>query len=401
MKSQKSWQRDRLRLWRDQPRDRRVKRKRILIVVGFFNPSILSGFTRYAREADWVVNVISVFHQAVPGDWEADGMLTTNVFRQDLAKFIRKYAQKIPTVLHGCDDMKLGVSNVECDEHEVGKMAAHHLIDQEHRHFAFFRYSNNIHAMKRRAGFQECLKEFGHDCIDLEMISEHGEGIEKWFKGKLSRLPKPLGLFAEDDLLAAQAIEAAMDAGWKVPEELAVVGCGNMEMVCELGSLPITSISCPIEEQAYQAAALLDARMRAKKNPPQQLVLSPIHLIARESTNAVAAHLALVKRALACMKERLGEVSLDAQKVAEQCGVSIRLLYREFDKDMRSTPMECLLKMRLRHAKELLAKTDKKIEEVAEICGFGTLRSFQRAFQRKQGMSATHWRRERTASGGL
>jgi len=265
MKSQKSWQRDRLRLWRDQPRDRRVKRKRILIVVGFFNPSILSGFTRYAREADWVVNVISVFHQAVPGDWEADGMLTTNVFRQDLAKFIRKYAQKIPTVLHGCDDMKLGVSNVECDEHEVGKMAAHHLIDQEHRHFAFFRYSNNIHAMKRRAGFQECLKEFGHDYIDLEMISEHGEGIEKWFKGKLSRLPKPLGLFAEDDLLAAQAIEAAMDAGWKVPEELAVVGCGNMEMVCELGSVPITSISCPIEEQAYQAAALLDARMRAKK----------------------------------------------------------------------------------------------------------------------------------------
>lgn len=396
-----AWQCHDLRIMRQIVHFDEVKRKRILIVVGFFNPSILSGFTRYAREADWVVNVISVFHQAVPGDWEADGMLTTNVFRQDLAKFIRKYAKKIPTVLHGCDDLQLGVSNVECDEHEVGKMAAHHLIDQEHRHFAFFRYSNNIHALKRRAGFQECLKEFGHDCIDLEMISEHGEGIEKWFKGKLSRLPKPLGLFAEDDLLAAQVIEAAMDAGWKVPEELAVVGCGNMEMVCELGSVPITSISCPIEEQAYQAAAMLDARMRCKKNAPQNMMLSPLCLIARESTNAVAAHLALVKRALACMKERLGEVSLDARNIAEQCGVSMRLLYREFDKDMRSTPMECLLKMRLRQAKEMIAESDKKIEEVAEICGFGTLRSFQRAFQRKMGMSATHWRRERKSIGGL
>jgi LacI family transcriptional regulator len=371
-----------------------VKRKRILIVVGFLDPSILAGFTRYAREAEWVVNAISVFHHAVPSDWEADGLLTTNVFRPDLARFIRKTAKKIPTVLHGCDDLKLGVTHVACDEYEIGRMAANHLLDQEHRQFAFFRYSNNIHALRRRAGFEEILQQSGHDLIDVELISEHGEGIEKKLKAMLPRLPKPLGLFAEDDLLAAQVIEVAIDAGWKVPGDLAVVGCGNIELICEFGTVPITSIGCPIEDQAYQAAARLDELMKGKKKKPQNVVLPPLSLIARESTNAVAAHLELVKKALHCMKKNLSETTLDARKVANECGVSLRLLYREFDKDLRSTPMECLLKMRLRESKELLAKSDKKIEEVAELCGFGSLRSFQRAFQRKIGLPPTHWRKQ-------
>jgi LacI family transcriptional regulator len=388
-----------LRGWRQIVHGGGVKRKRILIVVGFLNPSILAGFTRYAREADWVVNAISVYHHAVPTDWEADGMLTTNVFRQDLARFIRKTAQKIPTVLHGCDDLQLGVANVECDEYEIGRIAARHLLDQEHRHFAYFRYSNNIHALRRRAGFEEVLQQAGHDYLDLEIISEHGEGIEKRLKAILPRLPKPLGLFAEDDLLAAQVIETAVDVGWQVPGDLAVVGCGNIELVCEFGSVPITSIGCPIEEQAYRAAAMLDSVMMRKKNAQQHIVLPPMELVARESTNAVAAHLEIVKRALDCMKNRMSETTLDARKIADDCGVSLRLLYREFDKDLRSTPMECLLKMRVRESKELLAKSDKKIEDIAELCGFGSLRSFQRAFQRKQGMPPTRWRKQQRENG--
>jgi transcriptional regulator GlxA family with amidase domain len=106
----------------------------------------------------------------------------------------------------------------------------------------------------------------------------------------------------------------------------------------------------------------------------------------------VAASLELVKRALACMADELHDPALNAQSVADHCGVSLRVLYREFDKDLRSTPMVCLLRMRLRRAKEMLTEGGRKIEDVAEACGFGSLRTFQRAFQRVENESPQRWK---------
>lgn len=368
------------------------QRKRVLIVLGFLHPAILAGFSRYAREARWILNAFAVYHGSVPKGWQADGLLTTNVFRPDLVRFVRQTARRIPTVLHGCNDLHLAAANVECDEMEIGRMAARHLLNCEHRNFACLRYSRNIHALLRLAGFREVLREAGEDCLDLEMLAEHGVGVGDWFRGKLAELPKPLGLFAEDDLLAARVIETAAEAGWQVPGDLAVVGCGNMDLICELGSVPITSIACPIEEMAYQAAAMLDALMSGKKSPEQSVVFPPLGLIARQSTNSVAASLELVKRALACMSEQLHDPTLDAKAVAEHCGVSLRILYREFEKDLRSTPMACLLRMRLRRGKEMLAGGNRKIEDIAYACGFGSLRTFQRAFQRIENQSPQRWK---------
>lgn len=369
-----------------------MKRKRILIILGFLNPDILAGFSRYAREANWILNAFSVFQNTVPPDWDADGLLTTNVFRPELVRFIRKTARRIPTVLHGCDDLRIGVPNVECDEYEIGRMAAKHLLDQEHRHFAYFRYSDNIHSIRRRDGFRDVLRETGHDCLDLEMISEHGNGAGEWFRKQLARLPKPIGLFAEDDLLATRVIETATDQGWQVPADLAVVGCGNITLICEFGPVPLTSFACPHEEEAYQAARMLDMLMSGKKLPKKRLILQPSGLIARESTYSVAASQELVKRALACMAEQLHDPTLDARNVADHCGVSLRVLYREFDKDLRITPMACLLKMRIRMSKDMLNQGNRKIEDVAEACGFGSVRTFQRAFQRIESASPMQWK---------
>jgi LacI family transcriptional regulator len=369
-----------------------ANRKRILIVLGFLDPAILAGFSRYAREAGWILNAFSVYHGSVPKGWQADGLLTTNVFRPALVRFVRRMAREIPTVLHGCNDLRLPALNVECDEYEIGRMAARHLLDCEHRHFACLRYSRNLHAMRRLAGFRAALREAGADCMNLEMLAEHGSGVGEWFRGKLAELPQPLGMFAEDDLLAARIIEAATDAGWQVPGDLAVIGCGNIDLVCDLGPVPITSIACPLEELAYQAAAMLDRLMSGRQPAERTFVLPPVTLIARKSTDSVAARLPLVKRALHYMTARLGDPSLDAQAVALHCGVSLRGLYNEFQGDLRSTPMACLLRLRVRRAQELLRAENPKIEQVAETCGFSNLRTFQRAFQREEGMPPTRWR---------
>lgn len=371
-----------------------ANRKRILIVLGFLDPVILAGFSRYAREAGWILNAFSVYHGTVPNGWQADGMLTTNVFRPDLVRFVRRMAREVPTVLHGCNDLQLPSPNVECDEHAIGRMAARHLLDCEHRHFACLRYSRNLHALHRLSGFREVLQEAGEDCIDLEMLAEHGNGVGEWFRKRLPGLPKPLGLFAEDDLLAARVIETATDAGWQVPGDLAVVGCGNMDLICDLGPVPITSIAIPLGEMAYQAAAKLDTLMTSRKSAHVTMVFPPLSLIARKSTDSVAARQPMVQRALRLMTERMADADLDAAAVAQYCAVSLRGLYNEFQADLRASPMACLQRLRVRHAKDLLRDQSQKIESVAETCGFSNLRTFQRAFHRHEGMPPTEWRQQ-------
>ena len=369
-------------------------RKRILVVLGFLNQDILSGFARYAREAHWVLNAFSVYHGSIPSRWRADGLLTTNVFRPELRRVVRATARGIPTVLHGCNDLRLPVPNVECDEVAVGRIAARHLMDQGHRNFAFFRYSRNRHAMLRQEGFCAQLHEAGHNTRILEKLSEHGVGAGAWFQRQLKTLPRPLGVFAEDDLLAADAIEATLDAGLRVPEDIAVMGSGNLPLISDMGRLPITSICIPYEESAYQAAALLDRMLAGGQPLTQPVIFPPGRIVPRQSTKAIAARNPLVKKALASMGERFTSPTLDVQAMAVATGISVRLLHKRFVEDLGTTPRQELERIRLSEAKHLLHSGTEKISSIAVQCGFENLRTFQRAFQRTEGVPPIAWRQE-------
>lgn len=385
------------RVHRARPSHALGERKRILIVLGFLDPGILAGFARYAREKNWILNAFSVLRGTVPAGWRAHGMLTTNTSRSDLHRFVKETAGKIPTVLHGCNDFGIPIPNVECDEKAVGRIAAQHLLEQGHKHFAFFQYSRQRHAIHRRDGFRDHLAAAGHACTVLETTSVHGPGWEGWFRRRIGQLPKPLGLFAEDDILAARVIESAIDAGWRVPEDLAVVGNGNLALVCNHSQVPITSVTIPFEEGAYQAAALLDRLLSGKPLEKQTTVLSPTGIIARQSTNAVAAQRPVVQRALAAMAMQAHNSELNVEAIARISGVSTRLLYNEFQIDLKSTPMTELLRLRLRKAKDLLLANEAKIGAIAEKCGFANLRTFQRSFQRIEGQPPGRWRKNREA----
>ena len=368
-------------------------RKRVLIILGFMHPDILKGFARKSREAGWILNIFSVLHGTVPGDWRADGMLTTNVFRPDLRRFVRGTARRLPTVLYGSNDLGVPVVHLESDERTIGRLAAEHLLELGHRHFASFRYSRNRHALSRVSGFAGRLAEAGCECISLEKLSRDGQGAGGWLRERLKRLPRPLGLYTEDDMLAMRAIEAAGVAGWRVPGDLAVIGTGNLPLVCEQSEVPITSVAVPFEEEAYRAACLLEDLLRGRKLARRPLApVAPIGVIPRESTNAVASRHSVVRRALAWMTEQQREPDLSAAQVARACGVSVRLLYKVFETDLSSSPMAELLGLRLRSARPLLRLGEEKISTIAEVCGFANLRTFQRAFLRWHGCSATAWR---------
>ena len=78
------------------------------------------------------------------------------------------------------------------------------------------------------------------------------------------RLPRPVGLMACNDDRGREVLEACRVGGLHVPEEMAVVGVDNDELLCELADPPLSSVALNAEAGGYRVAALLDQMMRAR-----------------------------------------------------------------------------------------------------------------------------------------
>ena len=114
----------------------------------------------------------------------------------------------------------------------------------------------------------------GHACAVYES-PWHGRHVPEWDKDQeriadwIRSLPKPLGLMACNDVRGQQVLNACHIVDVAVPEEVAVVGVDNEEVLCELCDPPLSSVIPNPERIGYEAAELLD-RLMAGGTPPYQ-----------------------------------------------------------------------------------------------------------------------------------
>jgi len=95
--------------------------------------------------------------------------------------------------------------------------------------------------------------------------------------------PRPDGLFCFNDPLAMGAMNYALDHGVRIPEDLAVVGCGNLHYDDSL-RVPLSSIDQHSRRMGEEAARIALRILNSKMLPkPETLVLRP-ELVVREST---------------------------------------------------------------------------------------------------------------------
>ena len=111
---------------------------------------------------------------------------------------------------------------------------------------------------------------------------------------------------------AAKSWKPAGPAGLRVPEEIAVVGVDNDELLCELADPPLSSVALNAEAGGYRVAALLDRMMRARARgraarKPCRLLVEPLHVVTRRSTDIVALDDTEVAAALHFLHDHAGE----------------------------------------------------------------------------------------------
>jgi len=282
---------------------------------------------------------------------------------------------------------------------EVGRMAADYFVERHYTHFAFVGhiYGDSYWSVARERGFRAALRAHGHrqchvyaPCTAAEQRDWAVERprMEAWLRA----LPKPVALFAPNDRRGKQVLDACLDAGVSVPDEVAVLGVDNDEWICEASVPTLSSLQCDPRPAGYRIAAHLDRLMRGARLVKAEYRVEPIRVITRQSTEWVAIADQKMAGALHYIRLHAHESGLRVADVARSAGLSRRAAEVRFRVATGRTLRGEIEHVRLERLRALLAESDATIGACAEACGFAGQTHVGRIFRQRFGMTMGQWR---------
>ena len=209
--------------------------------------------------------------------------------RSTVELFFRIEKQKTPYVLIDRTLPGLSANFVGVDDEAVGMLATRHLIEIGCKRIAHIRGPQTSPGIHRLEGYKRALAGTGLKITDDYIIAERKGDVETKQHGAeamrrlLSLKPKPDGVFCFNDPLAMGAMNYALDQGVRIPEDLAIIGCGNLHYDYSL-RVPLSSINQHSRRIGQEAARIALGILNSKIPPqPERVILQP-ELIVRRST---------------------------------------------------------------------------------------------------------------------
>jgi len=332
--------------------------------------------------------------------WRGDGIISRV---DDLALACAIARTGLPAVdLRGrvCSTMPV----VKNDDRRIAEMVADHLLDRGFVHLAFCGYTGLAYSERRCEHFCACLARHGLPCPVYQSVPPRPRAGQREVEAaglrrdpKLIRwlrsLPKPVGIMASNDVRGQQVLNTCRELDIAVPEQVALVGVDNDDVLCDLADPPMSSVDLDTRRIGFEAAALLERMMAGAAPPNQRILVPPLGVIARQSSDVLA--IADPDVAAAVRHIRLYAVDgLDVNDVAAKSSVSRRTLERRFARLLGRTPKAEILRVRLDRVKQLLIETDWPLSRVADRAGFLFPEYMNVAFKRELGVTPGEFRRQ-------
>jgi LacI family transcriptional regulator len=360
----------------------------------------LRGVWRYAvARPQWELTSLIPDEQSLRMQhrFRPDGLIVTAntaAFDQALRGWQRP-AVNVSAVISGQRFPRVGVDNAR-----VGQMAAEHFLERGLRHFAFVGPPDQLFSSERQTAFCARAEQAGATprCYISRVKQEFDPlglhwGLETQVQQWLRKLPKPVGVFAPNDLWGVQVLIACRRAKLPVPEDVAVLGVDNDSLYCEMVRPGLSSIAIPAEQIGYEAVALLERLLGGEPPPVQPLLLPPIGVHCRRSSEVLAFDDENVVAAIRYIGQ-FAHRSLHVNDVLKHVPVGRRTLERRFRTLLGWGLAEEIQRTQLALARQLLAETDLSMQVVAIQAGFSDHRHMARAFHRRLSTTPTAYREQ-------
>jgi LacI family transcriptional regulator len=369
-----------------------LSRKPVLIITDrtlSFGRGVLLGISRYTREVarDWQPVTWDTPNRCPPWDRQFAGAVGYITY-EPVVKWVLEHT---PLAVSTSGQRRhLPIPRVLNDDVAIGRAGARHLLGAGHRHFLFAGCPGRQHSRDRHAGLLRELRS-------AEVKELHGCGNEpEAIRRALQSAELPLAVMADNDQIALQVLAACDDLELRVPEQVAILGVDDDELLCETARVTISSVRIDARRVGYEAAALLHRMMQGHKPPDAPVLVGPLSVTARRSTQHYAVGDPVVAHALEWIDQHCDQ-QINVPEVAEAVGLSRSALERHFTQAIDLTPYQAILQAHIDRAANLLANTDWSMERVARSAGFSSGKMLSTTFAKHMDCCPSEYRaRHRT-----
>jgi LacI family transcriptional regulator len=217
----------------------------------------------------------------------------------------------------------------------------------------------------------------------------------------LLRQPRPMSVMAIDDWHGLRVIEAAAEAGLRVPDDVAVLGHNDDAPLCRFCDPPLSSVATNQQRIGYEGMKLLVDLMEGKPPPEVPIRIPPIGVVARASTDVQHTSDPAVADALRYIRDHLADGITPADVIAH-APASASTLHRRFKQHLGHGIAVQLRNARLERVRQLLVADDAPLVLVAADTGYGHVSQMCRDFKARFGSTPTEYRdAQREARTGL
>ena len=380
---------------------------------------VFAGAQQFADEAGWTTVIDNWPEETLSrgnrGKPAYDGIIArVTLERSPLLDLARAASVPVVNVLCGSPAFE-SLPGVFPDYASVGRLQGEHLLGQGVRNFAFIGIKDRRHSAIQFDGFKAAVGSAGHavsECAlpyswddDRELFRQTRTRILAW----MNTWKTPVGVASSHDDFVRFVAQLCLDRGWRVPKDVFLIGNANEEHHCEKPRPALSSVEIGFDRVGYEAARLLESLMshpkprrgggrtgaRLRDQPrPEHVLLPPVGIVARESTDSFATNDPIVAEAQAFIAEHC-HTPIDVNQVALAIMVSAKTLQNHFAQSLGVGVGQEIRRARVERAKRDLAGSDIAIDAVARRAGFTSNARLCEVFRRDVGMSPREYRRLR------
>jgi LacI family transcriptional regulator len=345
---------------------------------------------------DWQLQVIA----SPPDEEEELGRMTWDGIMThvpdnaaELRRLMRTRHSKIVSFTAATATALRGLPSVRANDAAVARAIGKHLLSGGYRRFAYVTQSRPYAFEDFRArAVQEFAKSVSRPC-DFSPRADNPRTRSRTIMKWLSRLEKPVGLFAFSIHEAVVVVKACAAAGIIVPDEVAVVAWDDDSVRAESVSPSISAAVYPAERLGHAAATMLERLLRGESPPKEPVLVEPSGILHVRQSSDVST---IADRDVHLARQYILEHSSQPLAVTELVSameVSRSKLERDFQRVTGRTLNEAIVGAHLDRSKQLLLETRWPVERVAKNAGFGTKQHFHRTFRHAEGMTPAQYRR--------
>lgn len=370
-----------------------------------YGRGILRGIARYAHvHGPWSFYTQErELHSGIPAwlrTWKGNGIIA-RIENRRIGRALLKLGWPVVDVLGSvrCNS----IPGFDTDADAAARLAVDFLVRAGFQHFGYCGYRGIPFSDRREAAFEEQLARQGQSMrvfsplpsefpeSHIQAVEQHGLETEKAIAAWLRKQPWPLGLFACNDIRAQQVLNACRENGIKVPEEIAVIGVDNDDVLCNLCDPPLTSIEPDAERIGYEAAELLESMMKGISPRPGITQIPPARLVERTSTDVVPIEDPITVQAVRFIRDHVSD-GIAVKDVVLHVGRSRTDLEVRFRRWLKSSVRGEIQRRRMDRVCQLLQQTSLSLDRVAEEAGFATGAHLCRLFRRQFHKTPTQYR---------